>query len=143
MSEFRVPVLAEHPFRAHYRGLILGSLLRAAEAQGQLYREQGRSLRGWRAERMAQRVRDLTGELQPGRDGPAPWFGLWLRTATRLAWVATLALMLADVAVFGIHSWVTGAADLALIALTVVLLVVEDHADRSENRRPRQLSLFE
>lgn len=142
MNEFRVPVIVGHPFRAHYRGLILGSLLHAAEAQSEVYREQGRRLQAWRAERLAQRVRRLADELQPGRDGPAPWLGPWLRTATRVAWVATLALMLADFAVFGIHSWVTGGADLALIALTVVLLVVEDQAERSENR-PRQLSLFE
>ena len=139
MTELLVPGLAEQPFRAHYRGLILGSLLRAAEAQGELYRAQGRSRSARRADRTAQRVRGLAGAPAPPTEA-SRWFGPRLRAATRIAWLATLALLLVDLAVFGLHSWATSVADLGLIVLTLVWFFVS--VEDLEEPPPTQLTLF-
>jgi hypothetical protein len=140
VSELRVPAPVAHPFRAHYRSLVLDSLLRAAESQVELHVARGRRFRAWRAERTASRLRGLVGA--PAQSGAAvgSWVGPRLRSATRIAWVVTLALLLIDLVVFGIHSWATSAADLGLIGLTLVwfFVSVSDPGDRG----PTQLTLF-
>jgi hypothetical protein len=59
VAELLVPGIVEDPFREHYRSLVIGSLLRAAEAQGERHRLRGHKLRARRAERVAQRLRPV------------------------------------------------------------------------------------
>jgi hypothetical protein len=59
VAELRVPGIVEDPFREHYRALVMGSLLRAAEAQSERHRLRGNKLRARRAERVAQRLRPV------------------------------------------------------------------------------------
>ena len=59
MAELRVPRIVEDPFREHYRELVIGSLLRAAEAQTERHRLRGHKLRARRAERVAARLRPV------------------------------------------------------------------------------------
>jgi hypothetical protein len=59
VAELRVPGIVEDPFREHYRTLVMGSLLRATEAQSERHRLRGHKLRARRAERVAQRLRPL------------------------------------------------------------------------------------
>ncbi len=135
-----MPALTPRPFRAYYRGLVLDSLLRASEEEAERNRARGRNLRARRAERTAQRVRALRGTARSPAELSAGWFGPWLRKATRVAWVATLGLLLVDLAVFGIHAWPTSVADLGLIVLTLVwfFVSVEDIGKPASD----QLTLF-
>ena len=143
-----VPPVVEDPFREHFRELILGSVLRAAETQSARHRAHGHRLRARRAERIADRLRPAPLAPPPApvpvpvlAPEPAPivvaeaapvrveveyerWFGPNVRTAARLVWFATLALLVSDIAVFGIDSWTTSAADLGLVAMTVVWFCV-------------------
>jgi hypothetical protein len=59
VAELLVPGLVEDPFREHYRALVMGSLLRAAEAQSERHRLRGHKLRARRAERVAERLRPV------------------------------------------------------------------------------------
>jgi hypothetical protein len=142
MAELRVPGIVEDPFREHYRALVMGSLLRAAEAQTERHRLRGHKLRARRAERVAQRLRpvpppELVREPEPvapepvtapapveapspPRVVPEPWFGTTIRRAAAVVWFATLAALVANVLVLGIESPATVAADLGLIAMTFV-----------------------
>ena len=148
MTELMVPPVVEDSFREHYRELILGTVLRAAEAQSARHRARGHRLRARRAERVAERLRPapLAPPLPPEplpvvESEPAPalvaepaparveveyecWFGPRIRTAARLVWFATLALLVADIAVLGINSLMTSAADLGLVAMTIVWFCV-------------------
>jgi hypothetical protein len=145
VTHLRVPEAVENPFRIHYRGLILGSALRVAEAETDRQQALGHRIRSRRAERTARRLRALTGlpvyALLPG---PAiERFGGRLRAAVRLAWAVAVGLLLADVLVAGIHAWTTAAADLGVIVLTLLWFAVsvEDLAERRPSHR--QLGLFD
>ena len=59
MAELRVPGIVDDPFREHYRALVMGSLLRAAEEQTERHRLRGHRLRTRRAERAAERLRPV------------------------------------------------------------------------------------
>jgi hypothetical protein len=59
VADLLVPGLVEDPFREHYRTLVMGSLLRAAEAQTERHRVRGHKLRARRAERVAERLRPV------------------------------------------------------------------------------------
>lgn len=146
MTELMVPPVVEDPFREHYRELILGSVLRAAEAQSARHLARGHRLRARRAERVAERLRPaphappspeplpvVEPEPAPAVVAEAPvrveveyerWFGPGIRMAARLVWFTTLALLVADIAVLGIDSWTTSAADLGLVAMTIVWFCV-------------------
>jgi hypothetical protein len=148
MRELMVPPVLEDPFREHYRELILGTVLRAAEAQSARDRARGHRLRARRAERVAERLRPAPLAAPPPPEplpvveserAPAPvaepapvrveveyerWFGPRIRTAARLVWFATLALLVADIAVLGIDSLTTSAADLGLVSMTIVWFCV-------------------
>jgi hypothetical protein len=43
-----------------------------------------------------------------------------LRSSVRMVWIAVVALLVADLLVFGVHSWTTSAADIGLILVTLV-----------------------
>ena len=43
-----------------------------------------------------------------------------LRSSVRLVWIAALVLLVVDLLAFGVHSWTTSAADIALIVATLV-----------------------
>ena len=43
-----------------------------------------------------------------------------LRSSVRLVWIAAVALLVVDLLAFGVHSWTTSAADIALIVATLV-----------------------
>ena len=145
MAELRVPGIVEDPFREHYRSLVMGSLLRAAEAQSERHRLRGHKLRARRAERVAARLRpvqrplvDVVSERTPVPESVAgltlveepaarlrevaykPWFGTTIRRAAAVVWFAMLAALIANVIVLGIESPATAAADLGLIAMTFV-----------------------
>jgi hypothetical protein len=142
-----VPPAVENPFRAHYRELILGSALRIAETELDRLHSSGHAWRARRAERVAGRLRGLTGPPVL-RSLPAPaqerWFGGSLRRLVRVAWVAAAGLLLVDVVSFGVRSWTTTAADLALIVVTAVWFGVSiDDLVPAPEPRPQQLELFE
>ena len=143
MAELRVPGIVEDPFREHYRALVMGSLLRAAEAQTERHRIRGHKLRARRAERVAQRLRPvqtsppvLVRKPEPVAHEPVtvptleaprtpvvayePWFGTTIRRAAAVVWFATLAALIANVLVLGIESPATVVADLGLVAMTFV-----------------------
>jgi hypothetical protein len=140
--ELRVPEVVEDPFREHYRELVMGSLLRAAEARAERHRARGHRLRTRRSERIAQRLRTAQGLPLPDVPTPVavaapveapviraprlpaatdvPWFGTSIRRAVAVLWFATLAALLANVVVLGIDSYATAAADLGLVVMTFV-----------------------
>ena len=148
MTELMVPPVVEDSFREHYRELILGSFFSAAEAQSARHRARGhRSGRGGPSgspndcarllpPRRCSRSRSRWSSRSPHRPSspsrqPARveveyecWFGPRIRTAARLVWFATLALLVADIAVLGINSLMTSAADLGLVAMTIVWFCV-------------------
>lgn len=69
--------------------------------------------------------------------------GRHLRSAARILWFVTAAMLICDVAVFGIESWTTTAADLGLIVATVVWFVVRvDDLIGPPEPPPEQLELF-
>ena len=43
-----------------------------------------------------------------------------LRSSVRVVWIAAVVLLVADLLVFGVHSWTTSAADIGLILATLV-----------------------
>ena len=43
-----------------------------------------------------------------------------LRSSVRMVWIAVVVLRVADLLVFGVHSWTTSAADIGLILVTLV-----------------------
>jgi hypothetical protein len=145
--ELRVPGIVEDPFREHYRSLILGSLLRSAEAQSERHRARGQKLRASRAERIVHRLpppdrarSTLTPEPSPApepvllpeaaaapvavpgvsRTAYAPWPGTTIRRTAAVVWFAMLAALLANIVVLGFDSYATAAADLGLVAMTFV-----------------------
>jgi hypothetical protein len=150
VAELRVPGIVEDPFREHYRSLVVGSLLRAAEAQTERHRLRGHKLRARRAERAAQRLRPAQRArvIVPARRsivpepvvievpvvveppvpvetaapmvGHEPWFGTRIRRIAAVVWFAMFAALIANVIVLGIDSPATILADLGLIAMTFV-----------------------
>jgi hypothetical protein len=136
--ELRVPELVEDPFREHYRALIIGSILQAAETQSALHRSRGHKLRARRAERVADRLR--ASEPTPAADPVVivvpepvvetprfvpvveydPWFSQRIRRTAALVWFATLGTLLANLVVLGVDSYATAAADLGLVAMSFV-----------------------
>jgi hypothetical protein len=71
VTDLTVPEVVDDPFREHYRELVLGSVLRAAEAQSELHRVRGHRLRARRAERVVERLR-LAPAVPPPLRAPAP-----------------------------------------------------------------------
>ena len=121
MPELRVPVRPDNAFEAYFRRLIRDSLVRSAEAEYDFHRRSGHGLRARRAAHVVTRAQAL--QQEPPTAG-LPRFGPGLLVATGIAWIAC-GVVLAWVAVmFGVRSWVTGAADLALIVLTFAWFVV-------------------
>jgi hypothetical protein len=120
-----VDTRSHEDFRRFYHDLVIGTLLRSAEAELARHRAARHRLRARRAERMAERLRPL---LEPGPEiAEVPTerlFGPGLRILATAAWLAAAALLIVDLAVFGIHSWTTDVGDLAMIALTLVWFVV-------------------
>ena len=117
MTDLLVPQRVPDPFREHYRALILGSALRAAETDAANHRANGHRLRSRRAELAAYELRRLNG--QPAEPlGRRRRFGLALRASIGTVWLATLALLLLDLVTFGIESWTTSVADIGLIVFT-------------------------
>ena len=147
MSELRVPPVVENPFRAHYRKLILGSALRLAETEIERLHADGYRRRAVRAERLAASLREATGApARPVYPAAAPqrWFGGELRRFVGALWVAAAALLGIGVVGFGLHSWATTAADLALLVLTAAWFGVSvDDLVPPPEPRPEQLELFE
>lgn len=125
MHELRVPQLAPNPFDAYFQSLIRDSLLRSAEAEYAYHRRSGHGLR---ARRAAQVVARLEAQ-QPGAAGELPRFGAGLLATTRIAWLATAAVLAWFTAGYGVRSWATGVADLALIAVTFAWFAVSCGSD--------------
>jgi hypothetical protein len=46
--------------------------------------------------------------------------GPQLRSSVRVVWIVAVALLVADLVAFGVHSWTTSAADIGLILATLV-----------------------
>ena len=145
----RVPPAVENSFRAHYRELILGSALRIAESEIDRLHSSGQEWRARRAERVAGRLRGLTGVPVPASlPLPAPaqerWFGGSLRRLVRVVWVAAAGFLLVDVVSFGLRSSSTTVADLALIVVTAVWFGVSiDDLVPEPEPSAQQLELFE
>jgi hypothetical protein len=77
VAELRVPEIVEDQFREHFRALILGSVLRAAEERSERHRARGHRLRARRAERTLQRLRSpvqtpIVVVPAPPREPPVP-----------------------------------------------------------------------
>jgi len=120
--ELRVPELVKDPFREHYRALIVGSMLRAAEAESVRHHARGHRIRARRAERVVDRLR-------PGPPVTAPplpsmvsdtWPAPRLRRAASVVWFAMLGALVANIVFLGFDSYATAAADLGLVAITLV-----------------------
>ncbi len=152
MPELLVPGPVRDPFREHYRELIVSSLQRSAQDQSRLYREQHRRRRAARYERAAAQLRGASAVVAEAAppvvvvpppvvvEAPPPvaarvpavvpvlvgevGFGPTLRRAVAAVWLLTLATLAVNIAVLGFRSWATGAADLGLIALTLVWFAI-------------------
>jgi hypothetical protein len=111
-------------FRSHYRDLVVGALLRSAEARLAEQRAARHRLRAWRAERAVEQLRPLLGPPTRDDDVSAPLFGPGLRAVATVAWLVAGGLLIVDLVVFGIHSWTTSVADAAVIALALLWFVV-------------------
>ena len=141
------PARGRDPFRAHYRSA--DPRIGAADRRGRdrpAARERapaaGPSQRAPAAEAPGP-CRTAALAPPPGCGGGAVVRGP-RRLLVRLAWVAAAALLLAAAAGFGIRSWATGAADLALIAVTALWFAVStDEFVPPSAPRPQQLELFE
>jgi hypothetical protein len=143
MAELTVPKLTDDPFQRHYRELVLGSLLRAAQARTVLERESGHRLRAARAEREAARLRAATGATACEPAAPARRFGPELRSSIRMVWLATVGLLAVDLVAFGIHSWTTSVADVGLIVLTLAWFwVCAGDLDAAHKPEAEQLELL-
>jgi hypothetical protein len=132
MADLLVPQRIPDPFRDHYRALVLGSVLRAAETETERHRARGHRRRARRAEETAAQLRLLTAalpptatvpraaaiEVAPATTIPARGVGGALRAWIGIGWVAALALFALSLAVAGIDSWTTTVTDVALIVLT-------------------------
>jgi hypothetical protein len=111
-------------FEAHYRSLIVGSLQRSVVSETELQRALGHRLRARRAQRTAS---ELEAVFAAGAWNQAVAIGraLRLKRATRAVWVASILLLVAVVRIAGVRSLWTGAADLALILVTVTWFLVD------------------
>jgi hypothetical protein len=125
MTDLLVPPLVADPFREHYRALILGSALRAAETETRLHRARCHGRRARRAEQTADRLRPLATPRGPAATVPAPAptapagrFGAGLRAPIGIAWVAALVLLVVGLLAAAVDSWTTTVTDLALVVLT-------------------------
>jgi hypothetical protein len=125
MNEMLVPPLVADPFREHYRALILGSALRAAETETQRHRARGHRRRARRAELTAERLRPLAAPRAPAATtpahaarAPARRFRAGLGVPVGIAWVAALVLFVVSLLAAGIDSWTTTVTDVALVVLT-------------------------
>ena len=116
MSELQVPALVENPFRTHYRNLVLDSLLRAADREARARRSRGQTLRARRAERVAGHVRKLVVVSAPESRRYAA--GPKTRAAVYGFWLAAVGLLAGSIAVEGLHSRLTGGADLGVVVAT-------------------------
>jgi hypothetical protein len=119
VPDMGTPDLVESPFEARYRELVLGSLLRFAELQERRHRVLGHRVRARRAGRIALSVRGLDTPPAATRRPPAAV------TLLRATWVAAIAILICGLVVFGIGGWPTGAADVAVLVLTIALFAVE------------------
>ena len=124
---------SEGAFDAHYRRLIRRSVVRSSEADQAYHEAMGHRLRARRARRRAFELYALGGEDAPAlaRRPPA------IRRATGVAWLSTAAFLTVGLLVFGIRTWWTGAADLALIALTFGWFFLDTTAHEAERPRAR------
>jgi hypothetical protein len=122
--ELVAPEATDRPARAHLQNLIDDSLLRSAEAQAVAHRAKGQLFRARRAEKRAQRIRELTGATEPRIGTSRERFRTDLRVLTTAAWLGSCGLLGADLLAFGIHSWVTSVADVGVIILTMVWFFV-------------------
>lgn len=119
----RQTALAAGPesFEAHFRALVLGSLQRSVAAESELQQALGHRLRARRAARRAREL-ELVFSAAAGAErssGPAA------KRATRMAVVAAIVLLVIVVQVAGVTSVWTGAADVALIGVTVAWFLVD------------------
>ena len=111
-------------FRSHYRDLVVGALLRSAEAQLAEQRAAHHRLRAWRAERAVEQLCSLLGRSTDDGNVATPTFGPGLRIFTTVALFAAGVLLSVDLVVFGIHSWTTSVGDAAMIALALLWFIV-------------------
>ena len=116
VSEIKVPALVENSFRTHYRNLVLGSLLHAADREALARRSCGQAIRARRAERAAVHVRRLLDISAPARRGY--YAGPKTRAAVCVLWLSAAGLLAGSLAVEGFRSRLTGGADLGVIAAT-------------------------
>jgi hypothetical protein len=117
--ELRVPEIVEDAFREHYRELVIGSLLRSAEAKTDRHRMRGQTLRARRSERMARRI--LSAQAAPAAPPVAA------RRTAAVVWFAILAALIANVVVLGVDSYATAGAVLGLVVMTFVWVAARGH----------------
>ena len=142
MADLLVPERVPDPFREHYRALVLGSVLRTAEGDLARHRASGHWFRARRAEQAAREVRLLSASKLAEPLSPRRRFGLALRASIGTVWTATLALLLLDLATFGIESWTTSVADIGLIVFTFAWFwICVDDLEPIRDREADQLDL--
>lgn len=124
MAELRVPVYVRDPFRAHFRSLIVGSLLRSAEVEMTLHQASGHQFRARKAELTAQRLAGIADAPPMTAPVSGRWFGPGTRRLTFGVWLAVVVLLVADMLTFGIRSPVTIVADLGVIVITFIAFFV-------------------
>ena len=124
MTELRVPAYVRDPFRAHFRELVVGSLLRSAEDQMALHQASGHQFRARKAELAAQRLAGIPGAPPMTVQVSGRWFGPRTRRLTFGVWIAVVVLLVADVLTLGLHSPVTIFADGGVIVVTFIAFFV-------------------
>ncbi len=106
------------PFENYFRGLLLGAAARSVRSEEELQQALGHRRRARRAGRVRLELDALQGlPPRPGaeeRAGPRRLGTVGIATA----WLAAGAFLLAALAGFGVHSWWTGIADVALLVLS-------------------------
>jgi hypothetical protein len=109
-------------FEDHFRSLVIGSLQRSVAAESELQHALGHRRRALRA---ARRATDLERLLSPSEAEAADAPRRALERMTRVVVVATILILLAVARIAGVTSAWTGAADVALIGVTVAWFLVE------------------
>lgn len=109
--------------RAEFKRLVLDSLIASAASELELHRSRHRRLRARSARRRLDELRNERRALDADRFVPRPWG--WARSRATgylvtVAWLVGAVSLGAQIALRGVHTHVTIAGDLAMLALSLL-----------------------
>jgi hypothetical protein len=128
--------------RAEFRRIVLDSLIASAASELEIRRSRRQRLRARAAERRLTELLYERRALEDDRFVPRPW--KWVRASSTgyvvtVAWLVGAVLLGAQIAVHGVHSRLTIAGDIGMLALSLLwflLAVARVPFTASEGDRP-------